>query len=105
MTFLNLEDKACSSSLKLLGDYWTLRVLDALSLGEMHFCELQRRVDNLNPVTLTGRLKKLEKAKLIKRQAVAKTKVSYSLSKMGYEILPILDAINTFSRKTSKPAN
>jgi DNA-binding HxlR family transcriptional regulator len=99
MTVLNHQSKTCLPSLKLLGDYWTLRIIDAISDCELHFCDLQRHVDNLNPVTLTDRLKKLEEAKLIKRDESSKTKVSYRLTKLGVDILPVLDAINTFSNK------
>ena len=58
---------SCNASIKLLGDYWTLRIIDSLESGELRFCELQRQIDNLNPVTLTARLKKLEDAELIDR--------------------------------------
>lgn len=94
-------DSSCASSLKLLGDYWTLRILDALSDGEMRFCELQRRVDNLNPVTLTGRLKKLEEARLINRYEDLEDKVAvvYTLTGLGTETLPVIAAITHFSAK------
>ena len=94
-------DSSCASSLKLLGDYWTLRILDALSDGEMRFCELQRRVDNLNPVTLTGRLKKLEEARLINRYEDLEDKVAvvYTLTALGAEAMPVINAITNFSAK------
>jgi DNA-binding HxlR family transcriptional regulator len=90
-----------ASCLKLLGDYWTLRILDALSDGEMRYCELQRRIDNLNPVTLTGRLKKLEEARLINRYEDLEDKVAvvYALTGLGSQTLPVIDAITNFSAK------
>ncbi len=92
-------DQTCMSTLKLLGDYWTLRIIDALEPGQRRFCELQRAVDNLNPVTLTDRLKKLEEANLVKRteDVVDKVSVVYSLSPHGRAALPVIDAINSFS--------
>lgn len=92
-------EATCTTSLKLLGDYWTLRIVDALRSGELHFCELQRTVDNLNPVTLTDRLKKLESSQLIYRTAASKADVSYGLAPLGHEILPVLAAIDTFSQR------
>jgi DNA-binding HxlR family transcriptional regulator len=94
-------DSTCVNSLKLLGDYWTLRIIDALQDGEMRFCELQRAVDNLNPVTLTGRLKKLEEAQLINRYEDLEDKVAvvYTLSALGSQTLPVIKAINNFSAK------
>src|SRR5436853_245600 len=87
-------------SLKLLGDYWTLRIVGALRLGEIRFCELQRLVGNVNPVTLTGRLKKLEESKLINRteESVDGCSVTYSLTELGHKALPVLEAINHFSQ-------
>lgn len=94
---------SCNASIKLLGDYWTLRIIDSLEAGEQRFCELQRHVDNLNPVTLTARLKKMEDAHLIKRHEASdnKTAVSYTLTKHGEAALPVLRAIDTFSNSFS----
>jgi DNA-binding HxlR family transcriptional regulator len=91
----------CEPSLRLLGDYWTLRIIDALQTGELRFCELQRSLGNLNPVTLTNRLKKLEDAQLINRTEDTPDKVSvtYSLTTLGTEVLPVIDAVNVFSVK------
>lgn len=88
--------------MKLLGDYWTLRIIDALKLGEVRFCELQRSLDNLNPVTLTSRLKKLEEARLITRseETVDKISVCYSLTLLGEEVLPVIEALDKFSEKS-----
>lgn len=93
----------CSKNLKLLGDYWTLRILDALRSGERRFCQLQRDVDNPSPTTLTDRLKNLEAMHLISRSEETQDKISvtYSLTNRGKEFLPIIDAINAFSQKTS----
>jgi len=99
MTSLDLSSKTCVSTLKLLGDYWTLRIIDALQTGEQRFCEVQRKVDNLNPVTLTDRLKKLEEAGLVYRaeDTVDKISVTYCLTSRGEQTLPVLDAINSFA--------
>lgn len=87
--------------LKLLGDFWTLRVVSALEAGEVRFCELQRLLDNVNPVTLTNRLKKLEEADLVRRteESVDGCSVTYSLTRRGHQALPIVASINRFSKK------
>ena len=93
----------CSDNLKLIGDYWTLRIIDVLREGEQRFCQLQREVDNLNPATLTDRLKTLETLRLISRSEETQSKISvtYSLTSRGKEVLPIINAINKFAQKTS----
>jgi DNA-binding HxlR family transcriptional regulator len=87
----------------LLGDYWSLRIIDALSVGEMRYCVLQRELDNVNPSTLSNKLKKLETSGLITRSAetIDKLSVSYSLTELGHQALPIIDAVNDFSLKSS----
>lgn len=93
-------EQACMDSLKLLGDFWTLHIIDALRIGELRFCELQRSVGNLNPVTLTNRLKKLEKSQLIRRreESIDRCSVTYSLTDIGRKSLPIVSAVNHFSK-------
>jgi len=96
---LNDASTTCIKSMKLLGDYWTLRIIDALSSGEVRFCELQRIIDNINPATLTSRLKKLEASKLIIRnqKTLDKISVTYALTPHGYDAIPVIEALNNFS--------
>lgn len=101
MTKLDLTDKTCVSSLKLLGDFHILRVIDTLQDGPVRFCNMQRQLDNLNPVTLTDRLKKLEQADIVSRQEDDENCVYYSLTPTGRAALPVLDAINAFAVQQS----
>lgn len=89
----------CITTLKLLGDYWTLRLLDALRGDTLRYCQLQREVDNLNPVTLTNRLKKLEEAGLVERHddTADKAAVTYQLTDRGRQALPVIDALDRFA--------
>ena len=93
--------ESCATTMKLLGDFWTLRILDALRADEVRFCDLQRTLDNVNPVTLTKRLKTLEDARLIVRteETVDKISVAYGLTTLGQETMPIISALNRFSEK------
>jgi len=93
----------CEETMKLLGDYWTLRIIDTLIADQARFCELQRNLGNLNPVTLTSRLKKLEDAGLINRreETIDKISVCYSLSDLGHEVAPVIKALDRFSEKAS----
>jgi DNA-binding HxlR family transcriptional regulator len=97
-----LNNTACVASLKLLGDFWTLRIIDALKEGGLRYCELQRRVDGINPVTLAARLKKLEAAKLIQRDecTLDKISVSYQLTDRGRDALPVIAAVDRFTAQS-----
>lgn len=86
---------------EIFGDVWTLFIIRSLVEGEQRFCEIQRKIGGVNPVTLTSRLKKLEKLGFIerKKELIDKLSVSYSLTKKGEGMLPVLQAIETYAKK------
>lgn len=96
-------NKTCVSSLKLLGDFWTLRIIDTLENEPMRFCDLQRAVDNLNPATLTSRLKRLEDASLVRRSKGTEDgcSVTYGLTELGKKTLPIVGAYYQFTKEVA----
>jgi DNA-binding HxlR family transcriptional regulator len=94
--------KELDKAIRMIGDVHVLEILTTLGkYDRMRFCELQRATNNLNPTTLTNRLKKLEKEKLISRKEETLDKVSvvYELTTKGTGILPIIHSINTFAEK------
>lgn len=88
----------------MLGDVWILCIVGTLSKGNLRFNELQRAIDGINPTTLTSRLKKLEKEKMIarKEETIDKLSVIYSLTDKGEAILPTLKEIQLFANKFLK---
>lgn len=83
-----------------MGDFWTLSILAALDQGGLRYCALQRAIGNPNPVTLGNRLRRLQEAGLIDRHpSVDDISVSYSLTELGEAALPVVGAIDTFSRR------
>ncbi len=93
----------CTKSLKLLADFWSLRIIESLALGAQRFCEIQRSIDNVNPATLTKKLTDLEKANLIVRtEESGGNTVHYKLSPIGKDTVPVLEAIKSFSQKYEK---
>lgn len=103
---LTTNTPVCITSLKLLGDYWTLRIIGALQHGELRYCAIQREVGGINPVTLSSRLKVMEQAELIHRaeETCDKISVSYALTELGKRALPVLEAMNQFSTAATKNA-
>jgi DNA-binding HxlR family transcriptional regulator len=90
-----------TKSLKILGDFWTLSIIQNLAKKEKRFKELEKEINGINPTTLSTRLKKLEKEKLISRkeETLNKLSVVYGLTAKGRGILPILLEIQKFSKK------
>lgn len=82
-----------SKELKILGDFWTLEIIQALSEGDKRFCQIERVLPDINPTTLTDRLKKLEKNKMIKNEQ------AYSLTEKGRGVLPVLIEMKNFAKK------
>lgn len=95
----------CLPSLKILGDFWTLRVIDELSKApSLRFNEIERRLETVNTATLTKRLKTMQDDGLITRVEHTRADVTYSLTVLGKEAVPILTAVNNFSAAKQKLA-
>ncbi len=88
----------CKDILKLIGDYWVLRITVELMEDDLRFCQLQRALDDINPLALTNRLKKMDEAKLITKtsQSIDKQSVVYAITEDGKRMLPFLQAMHTF---------
>lgn len=93
------RSKCSSHELKMLGDFWTLEIIQVLGGGEKRFSQLERELPSINPTTLTNRLKKLEKQNVLKRkkETVDKLSVVYELTDKGRGIVPILRQIKVFA--------
>lgn len=89
-----MKKKLCPllHALELLGGKWRLPILYHLSKNSpKRFKELERTIAGITPTMLTANLKELEKNGLIIRQAYATVPptVEYSLTEMGYSIIPL----------------
>lgn len=106
MTTLNTKQPICLPSLKILSDYWTLRVIDELSDGSsLRFNELERRLEGVNTATLSKRLKEMQDSQLITRTEKSRADVTYSLTDLGSEAIPLLNAVNHFSNAKQRLTN
>ena len=83
--------------LKLIGDFWTLRIVAALESEDLRFCALERALGDSNPATLTARLKKLEEHGIVARRKDGEEMV-YTLTRRGAELTPIVRQIHEFAK-------
>ncbi|MGK2896365.1 MAG: winged helix-turn-helix transcriptional regulator [Candidatus Saccharimonadales bacterium] len=98
MTTLNTKQPICLLSLKILSDYWTLRIIDELSEGNtLRFSEIENRLNAVNTATLTRRLKDMQQSELITRIETSSADVAYRLTDLGHQAIPLLKAVNHFS--------
>lgn len=95
------HDDLMHQAFKIFGDAWNLSIVRVLSETTQRFNELQRNLGGVSPTTLADRLKKLENYGLItqEKQTVDQLSVIYSLTEKGKKMLPVLQAIESFSKK------
>jgi DNA-binding HxlR family transcriptional regulator len=94
---------ACPLSLcmKLLGGAWTPNVIWQLSGGPRRFGELRADIPRISAKVLSARLRELEGKEVVERRVVATSppSVEYSLTGLGHELLPVINAIVTVGTK------
>jgi len=83
------------SCMKLLSGAWTPEVVWKLSGGPRRFGELRRDIARISPKMLTARLRGLEERGVVVRHVIPSSppSVEYSLSELGHELLPVINAI------------
>ncbi len=99
------EDDICLCSIEgiigILSKKWAILIISAIGNNQkLRYNELEKKLGEIGPKTLSDRLKELENANLIKREAFAEIppRVEYSLTKEGIElrnaIMPLMKWIS-----------
>ena len=94
-------DPSCDFSrvVLLLGDVWTILILDVLlKNSEIRFGDLSDKIKGIGNSVLSDRLKKLHNNGIISRISVASMppQVIYSLTPKGASLSPIIKEMHTF---------
>ena len=84
-----------AASMAVLGGAWTPNLIWKLSGDPRRFGELQKDIPGISPKMLTTRLRELEQKGVVIRVVVPTSppSVEYSLSELGRELVPVIDAI------------
>jgi DNA-binding HxlR family transcriptional regulator len=92
--------------MKLLGGAWTPNVIWQLSGGPRRFGELRADIPRISAKVLSARLRELEGKEVVERRVVPTSppSVEYSLTGLGHELLPVIDAIVTVGTKLREDA-
>ncbi|MCE9624077.1 MAG: helix-turn-helix transcriptional regulator [Deltaproteobacteria bacterium] len=105
------SDCPIANVLDLLGDKWTLLVIrDMLFFGKRLYKEFADSSERIPTNILADRLRRMEQAQLLKKEAYQKKPVRYSyhLTAKGWDVLPVLKAIMEWAFKhcsgTSAPS-
>ncbi len=91
------ELPACpvETTLMLISDRWKVLIIRDLLDGTKRFGELKRSLGNISQKVLTANLRSMEESGLLSRKVFAEVPphVEYTLTKTGYSLKPILDAM------------
>jgi len=99
------------TTLAAIGGRWKVLVIHHLLEGTQRFGELTRLLGGVSARTLTRQLRELEDCGIIDRQVHQQIppKVEYSLTPLGRELEPVLDAMHEWgeklARRTKRPAS
>jgi DNA-binding HxlR family transcriptional regulator len=93
------QNNASRKTLELIADKWVILVLFALRGGERRFAELRREIGGITEKMLIQTLRNLERDGIVVRKVypMVPPKVEYSISKLGWTLAPVLDAIVDWS--------
>ena len=88
-------------TLSLLSSKWKILIIRELLTGTKRFSEIKRTLPDVTQKMLTQSLRGLEEDGLIERKVypVVPPKVEYSLTEMGQNFIPVLEAFEEFGKK------
>jgi DNA-binding HxlR family transcriptional regulator len=100
----DMECKCCPvfNTFNIIGKKFSLLILrNMLYDKQKRFNEFLNSIEEINPKTLSIRLKEMEKDGLIKRQVYNETpiRIEYYLTQKGKELQPIMEQMALFSVK------
>jgi DNA-binding HxlR family transcriptional regulator len=90
-----------TNGLDIFGDKWTLLIIRDLMLGKRRYQDLISSPENIASNILADRLKRLQLAGLINRQAYQQnpSRYEYVLTQKGKDLKPVLEAIIGWGKK------
>src|SRR6478609_903014 len=102
-----MNDDELRRAVDLVGDRWTLLVVHALASGPRRFGDLSREVRGVAPNVLIDRLRRAERAGLVRGSAyqLRPRRLVYELTPAGDELAAILPALGAWAaRRNGAPS-
>ena len=90
------------NTFKIIGKKFTFHIIRNMAMrNQTRFNEFLRTIENINPKTLSQRLKELEETELITRTVYDEVpiRIEYTLTDKGKDLQGIIDQMATFSMK------
>lgn len=91
----NLPECPVATTVELIGSKWKLLILKYLLNGTMRYNELRRELDGISQKVLTSTLKSMVEDGIVIRKAYPEVppRVEYSLSELGEQMRPLINAM------------
>ncbi len=96
----NLNNCPLRKALKAFGGKWNLIIIKSVGNEELRFSEVKSNIPDISEKVLIDKLKILTEQKLMIRKDFKEVppKVSYKLSKLGFQALVIVEKIVDFGQ-------
>ncbi len=106
----NLKTFSCSMELTLdiIGGKWKPIIIYHIGANELlRYGELKRLIPNISERVLSRELRELESSKIIIREVFEEKilRVEYSLTQIGMEVMPVLQALTAWGTKYNTSHN
>ena len=100
----NLPACPVETTLMLISDRWKVLIIRDLLDGTKRFREIKKSVGNVSQKVLTANLRSMEDSGLLTRKVYPEVppRVEYTLTKTGYSLKPILDAMVAWGTEYKK---
>ena len=94
------------TTLTLISDKWKVLILRDLMPGTKRFGELMRSLRGVSQKVLTAQLRQMEDSGLLTRTVYPEVppRVEYSLTELGRNLKPVLDAMQQWGEQYSQHA-
>ncbi len=92
------------TTLKMLSCKWKVLIIRELLNGTMRFGELKKAVKGITQKVLTAKLRDMEELGLVERKVYPQIppKVEYTLTDIGYSLMPVLDSMKVWGKDYKK---
>lgn len=89
------------ATINVLSGKWKVQAVWRLSFGPLRFAELRDVLQGVSEKVLTSQLRELEKDGVVTRREIrtAPPKVTYSLSRSGETLIPLLEGLCDWGSK------
>lgn len=100
----SFKDCSFAKVQKIVSGKWDMLIIYLLSKETLRFRELHRKLPDMTQATLSKQLKSLEGYGIVNRNVYNQIppKVEYSLTEIGVKFLPVLQALEEWSKEYEK---